>query len=88
MRIIQLDASVWETRADARKAIHDALELSEEYASNLDALHDALTEADGIAVNLTNSGIMTEKLGKWGLSLIRMMKDASEENTHITVTIE
>lgn len=87
MRTICLDAALWESRTEARKALHDALELSEDYASNQDALYDALTEARDIELTIDNADILREKFDRWGNSLLRMLQDAAEENEYIRVTI-
>ena len=57
--------------------------LPDYYGRNLDALHDCLTEMDAC---VTLSGLRwLQALGNYGDSVLRVFRDAAEENSRLTL---
>ena len=50
------------------------------YGRNLDALYDCLTDLTEVTVFLRNPGDMTGALGDYGDKVLRVFRDAAEEN--------
>ena len=74
-------------------AVHDAftgaLNLTEAYGRNLDALYDCLTAmGEPVEVVVPCRDLLAEMLGKRGEMLLRMLQDAARENAQITLKTE
>ena len=67
-----------------REGLHDLLSqrlhLPEWYGRTLDALYDCLTDLTEVTVFLRNAGDTTGDLGDYGDKVLRVFRDAAEEN--------
>ena len=79
MREFVLDGA----RMTDRKALHDylqeALPLPAWYGRNLDALFDCLWEIGPCTVRLTNAAALRASMGDYGDALIRVFRDAADD---------
>ena len=74
------------TRQEAYKEIKRALEAPEYMGSNLDALNDVLGEMRGEIV-LMHACAMLNALKKFGLSLLEVFFDATNDNKYLSFTL-
>ena len=81
-----IDGSAMTTRQEAYAEIKRALEAPDYMGSNLDALHDVLTEMRG-DIFLTHACKMLNALGKYGCRVLEVFFDAAEENGFISFTL-
>ena len=89
MKIILLDGEKIKSKSDVHAAFAEALSFPEYYGNNLDALHDMLTEGkDEIGVICVNVGALSENLGKWWKSLLRLLHDVSDEREGFHLCID
>lgn len=89
MKIVLLDGEKIKTKADVHKAFSETLDFPEYYGNNLDALHDMLTEGtDEIGVIAVNTEMLSENLGKWWKSLIRLLRDVANDRESFHVSVE
>ena len=89
MKIVLLDGEKIRAKADVHAAFAEALSFPEYYGNNLDALHDMLTErGDEIGVIAVNAKMLSENLGKWWNSLIRLLSDVKEERDGFYVCVD
>ena len=66
-----------------------ALPLPPHYGGNLDALYDSLTSlGSDTAITVQNAADLPRRFGRWGQSVLRLLKRAGAENPHLTVTVE
>ncbi len=88
MTHIILNGAALRDRAELHNQLADRLSLPAWYGRTLDALHDCLTDlGDDVTVLLRNSEAMTEALGKYGETVLRVFRDAAEENPHLTFCV-
>ena len=80
MEHIQLDCSQMTDRASAHAYLARVLDLPDWYGSNLDALHDCLTELTG-KVRLINWEIAENRLGAYGAKAKKAIAAAALRNT-------
>jgi len=80
MTHIVLDGSVIRDRTELHELLRERLSLPDWYGRNLDALHDCLTDLRDVTVVLRNAGALTEALGGYGETVLRVFRDAAEEN--------
>lgn len=80
MTHIVLDGSAIRDREGLHALLAERLSLPEHYGRNLDALHDCLTDKRDVTVFLRNAGAMTAALGGYGEKVLRVFRDAAEEN--------
>ena len=58
------------------------------YGKNLDALHDCLGEiSHPLHITVTFTDRLTEELGDYGKTFLEVLKDATEENKNIRITM-
>ncbi len=57
------------------------------FGNNLDALHDVLTEINGV-VRLTDYDKLHENLGSYADGITRVLNDSKEENSMLDIIIE
>ena len=89
MKIVLLDGEKIDSKADVHAAFAKALSFPEYYGNNLDALHDMLTErSDEIGVIAVNVEMLSEKLGKWWNSLLRLLGDVAKERKKFHVCVD
>jgi len=75
------------------EAVHDifarTLSLPETYGRNLDALYDCLTAmGEPVEIVVPSEELLTERLGRRGAALLRMLWDVSRENAQIMLKTE
>ena len=73
---------------ETMEEVHDRFAplLPEWYGRNLDALYDCLTDlGEPATVRLLNRDILTDRLGRRGRALVRLLRRAAAENPRVTV---
>lgn len=80
MTIIELDGRKMDTRSATHQYLINELQLPAHYGKNLDALYDCLTELHRVKIVLIYKEAMLNALGGYGQSLLRVLKDAAQEN--------
>lgn len=89
MKIVILDGEKISSKANVHEIFAKALDFPEYYGKNLDALHDILTEhSEEIGVIAVNVEKLSENLGKWWKSLLRLLSDVSEEKKNFSLCID
>ena len=84
-----LNARRMTTRESAHEHLKERLRLPEWYGKNLDALHDCLGEInEPTRIILRFSPVLEQALGEYGLSILRVLQQATEENWNICLTIK
>ena len=84
MMTVQLDGTLMTTREELHDHLAEQLRLPEHYGRNLDALFDLLTEiSEPVTICLINS----DALDKYGVQVLRVLRDAAAENSCLTVLI-
>lgn len=80
MKTVILDGEKILSKSDVHRAFASALSFPDYYGNNLDALHDMLSESsEDTGVIIVNKDQLSENLGKWMNSLIRLLTDVAEE---------
>ncbi|MBQ6647090.1 MAG: barstar family protein [Clostridia bacterium] len=74
------------TRQEAYAELKRALEAPDYMGSNLDALHDVLSEMRGEIV-LIHACAMLNALKKFGLSLLEVIFDATNDNPYLSFSL-
>ena len=74
------------TRREAYQELKRALEAPEYMGANLDALHDVLSEMRGEIV-LVHACAMLNALKRFGLSLLEVLFNATNENPYLSFTL-
>ena len=86
--IIELDCREMTDKPALHAYLKEKLALPEYYGKNLDALYDVLTErGEQTDLVLKNWRALSEQLGGYGISLLETLRQASEENPHLEVTL-
>lgn len=80
MTHIVLDGSAIRDRESLHALLAERLSLPDWYGRNLDALYDCLTDLRDVTVLLRNADAMTSGLGCCGEAVLRVFRDAAEEN--------
>ena len=88
MRICSLDGE----RITDREVLHDILaaelRFPDWYGRNLDALYDCLTDIrEETEVRISQRTIMERNLGGYSQLLLKVLQDASKENSYIHLKI-
>ena len=81
-----IDGSKMTSRKEAYEEIKRAIEAPAYMGSNLDALHEVLTETVG-EVRLTHACKMLMNLHQYGCRMLSVFFDAAEENKHLIFTV-
>ena len=85
-QIYRLDAAAMTDEKVLHEYLRVQLELPEYYGKNLDALYDLLTDiTSDTKIILENQELLAERLGWYGRQLLRVLRDASEDNRYLTV---
>ena len=79
MKLI-IDGRNFDSRESLHEFISGELRFPDWYGNNLDALHDLLTELNGIELVLDHTGALKENMGAYGQSLLRVVMDSAREN--------
>ena len=83
-----LNARKMTTRERAHAHLKERLHLPQWYGNNLDALNDCLGEInEPTRIVLRFSPVLERSLGEYGLSIIRVLQQATENNWNICLTI-
>ena len=86
---IVLDAKRFKGRTRAHAYFKEALQLPDYYGKNLDALYDCLGDIGEETVIVVPEVIQkNEYLGDYGKTMLRVFKDAAEENEALTVIVK
>ena len=85
---IELDCRQMADKQAVHAYLKQALSLPEYYGNNLDALFDILTEyEEPVELVLTYWHLLSDRLGSYGAALLETLRDASEENPALEVTL-
>ena len=85
---VELDCRKMTDKQAAHAYLKQELSFPEYYGNNLDALYDVLTElGEQTELVLKNWHALTEQLGGYGVSLLETLREASEENPNLEVTL-
>ena len=88
MRKVQLNGKKMDTREHAHRHLQRQLRLPAYYGDNLDALWDLLsTWGECLQITLVNYAGLCESLGDYGEKLVQVLKDAEQQNDHISFRI-
>ena len=86
--IIELDCREMTDKPALHAYLKEKLALPEYYGKNLDALYDVLTErGEQTELVLKHWHALTEQLGGYGISFLETLREASEENPCLEVTL-
>ena len=84
MKEFTLDCREINDKAELHKTLAEGLSLPEWYGNNLDALHDCLTGiSEDVCIIVKEFDVLEERLGKYALSLRRVILDSAEENDRV-----
>ena len=83
----EIDASKFDSRADAHREMKKVFEGREYYGNSLDALYDVLTTIfDDCEITVKSLNLAEDKIGVYAKKIRTVFEDAAEENEHIKVT--
>jgi len=89
MKDITIDCRGFVPRSDLHRAFAGALSFPDHYGSNLDALHDCLTDiSEETRIRLVNWAAAEESLGSYARSAKRAILDAAIENKNLAVIFD
>ena len=89
MQEIIIDGEKIHTKEELHKAFAEQFGFPEWYGGNLDALYDCLTELmEEVDIHILHTASLEEKLGGYGGTLLRVLKDAEENNLNIQVIVD
>ena len=89
MKEYVLKGSAVTCRKDFHREIAALMNFPDWYGKNLDALKDVLTDiGEETCLTLTETEQMKEQLGTYYRSVLRVFKDAAEENASFTWKLE
>ncbi len=83
MKEFILDGAAVTGREDLHSMLAAGLDLPSWYGGNLDALYDCLTDLGEITIRLQNWQALEETLGSYAGKLLRVLRDAAEENPRL-----
>lgn len=85
---MELDCRQMTDKQAAHAYLKQELSFPEYYGNNLDALFDVLTErSQQTELVLKNWRELSAQLGSYGVSLLETLRQASEENPDLEVTL-
>lgn len=83
-----IDGGAMDTREAAHAELARTLSFPAYYGKNLDALHDCLTDMRTPAeITLVRARAMEAALGEYGGRIVRVLRDAAQENPALRVII-
>ena len=87
--VVVLDGKQLESRETLHAHLARELAFPAWYGGNLDALFDCLTDLrEETEITLCNVAALKETLGGYADVLLRVLREAAEENHHIRVRVE
>lgn len=85
---IELDCRQMTDKQAAHAYLKQALSFPEYYGNNLDALYDVLTDrTEPTELVLIHWRLLGSQMGSYGVSLLETLREASEENPNLEVTL-
>ena len=88
MRVV-LDGGAFESAAQLHETLARELRFPDWYGGNLDALFDCLTDLrEDTVICLKNPDGLEKCLGAFGGRVLRVLRQAAEENPHLHLTME
>ncbi len=85
MKQILLDADNIYNEKQANDYFRSVFKISEECEFNLDALYSAVMSInENTEIKLQNADYLVDELGRYGLGLIKLLRDAEQESKYIT----
>lgn len=76
------------TPGEFHERVRQALDLPAWYGNNLDALHDLLSESDGLSVRFCGAAGLREASPRYAEALERLCRDLTQEGQGRTCTLE
>ena len=87
MQYVFLDGARILSNADLHAVFADELALGEDYGSNLDALHDVLTDRiEPLGIVIVNEALLRGHLGRRAGGFFRLLRDLQAEGV-VRVTV-
>lgn len=88
MKTVIIDGRRMKDRAGTHAYLAKKIGAPAHYGQNLDALRDVLTDcAEPTRYLIRYPASVEKKLGGYGASLLRVFRDAAEENENVTVEL-
>lgn len=85
MKQILLDADNIYNEKQANDYFRSVFKINEECEFNLDALYSAVMSInENTEIKLQNADCLVDELGRYGLGLIKLLRDAEQESKYIT----
>lgn len=85
---MELDCRQMTDKQAAHAYLKKELSFPEYYGNNLDALFDVLTDrAEPTELVLIHWRLLGSQMGSYGVSLLDTLREASEENPNLEVTL-
>lgn len=85
IRRIEINAKHIKSEEDFHNEIEGFADI-DGYGRNLDALYDELTQSSDLIV-IENSDYLTKNLGEYGEKVLKVIRDAAEDNNMLTVVL-
>ena len=86
MNLVILDGEKITSKEELHRHLAWSLNLPEWYGKNLDALYDCLTDIrERTGIHVFNKDALYETLGPMAHGLLRVLRDAAEENPELHV---
>lgn len=86
IRRIEINAKHIKSEEDFHNEIEGFADI-DGYGRNLDALYDELTQSSDLIV-IENSDYLTKNLGEYGEKVLKVIRDAAEDNNMLTVVLK
>ncbi len=87
MREVIIDAELVISKDRLHDILYKELDFPEWYGRNLDALYDMLTSCGETRLTITNHEALHRNLGNYGDLILRVFKEASEENPYFKFSV-
>ncbi len=88
MQEVIIDAELIISRDQLHDTLFEKLNFPEWYGRNLDALYDMLTACGETHLKIKNHEALQSNLGSYGGLLLRVFKEASDENPYFKFSIK